>query len=190
MVKKVLSVLFLLINISTYSFSQCLADSLDINDNLKEMYIIGDTIDFCYTNNSSKGLFVEVSLERSDIHGNWQSYMDDVFNDYKFDSFDNIIWIMQTSEWAVSENKMNPIRKFRKDRWAIKPNCLYGKETIALYRFRYTIGQIPHGFVKKDTGESPVEKILFSKPFYIKKKKSTKKSEITKYNYEIHYMKP
>ena len=71
----------------------------------------------------------------------------------------------------------------------VKKTCLYGQETIALFRFKYTIGEIPYGLVDKKTGKYLKEKVFYSPPFYIKKSTSIKKDELNKCQYKFNLLK-
>ena len=189
MLRKVLFTVILMTGICTFSFSQTRTDSLDINVLLKEEYVIGDTVNFEYVNNSKKYLYVYVSLERADNKREWMPYFHEIYIDHKFSNFDNQIHIIHEGNFSLSKYSSEPIKKHRNDKWTVKSACLYGQETIALFRFKYTIGEIPYGLVDKETGKCPKETVYYSKPFYIKKSTSAKKNELGKYQYKFNLLK-
>lgn len=170
----------LMICLGVYSYSQTQADSLDINIFLKDEYIIGDTIDFHYVNISHKKLFVHVSLERADEEGEWQTYFHEIYINHEFREYDNTIFIHIGGHMSLSENSSTAINDCRNDTWIVNNNCLYGNENIAMFRFKYTVTEIPYGMVLKETKVAPKESISYSKPFYVKRDSSIKKTEICK----------
>ena len=190
MIKKILFAAILMICICVSSFSQTPTDSMDINVTLKEEYVIGDTIYFDYLNNSHKHLYVHVSLERTDDKREWIPYFHEIYIDHKFSNFDNQIYIsISEGHFSLSKYSSEPIKKYRNDKWMVKKTCLYGQETIALFRFKYTIGEIPYGLVDKETGKYLKEKVFYSPPFYIKKSTSIKKDELNKCQYKFNLLK-
>lgn len=183
------SLLIIIIMICTSTFAQSPTDSLDIKVALKDEYVIGDIINFEYFNKSHKYLRVHISLERADDEGKWIPFFHEIFCEHKFQDYDNKIFIILNSHFSLSKYSNERIENYRKDKWTVKKSCLYGQETIALFRFKYTIGQIPYGLVFKETGTHPEETVYYSKPFYIKKNKSIKKDDLGKYGYKFSLLK-
>ena len=178
-----------MICICTYSFSQTYTDSLNINVTLKEEYIIGDIINFEYLNNSRKNLYVHISLERADDKKEWIPYFHAIYIDHKFSNSDNQIYIINEGHFSLSKYSSEPIKNYRNDKWTVKETCLYGQETIALFRFKYTIGEIPYGLVVKENEQHSKETVYYSKPFYIKTSSSIKKEELGKPKYKFCLLK-
>jgi len=186
--KKNLLIIIIILNICTSTFAQSPTDSLDIKVALKDEYVIGDVINFEYFNKSQNYLRVHISMERADAQGKWIPFFHEIFCEHEFKEYDNIIWIILHSHLSLSKYSDEQIKKYRKDKWTVKKSCLYGQETIALFRFKYTIGINPFGLVYKETGTHPKETVYYSKPFYIKRSKSVKKNELNKYGYNFYLM--
>ena len=188
--KRSLFVISILICSFINLYSQTSTDSLAIRTKLKDEYVVGDTINFYYINNSNKSLYVHISLERLNIDGEWEPYFDEIYISHEFSNFDNVVLIHFDGHISLSEFSSKAIKNKRSDTWAIKKDCLYKDETIAMFRFKYTISEIPHGLVFKETGKAPEETICYSDSFYIKNNISANKNDIQKNKNKYVLMKP
>lgn len=149
------------------SYSQAPTDSMSINVALKEEYVIGDTIYFENINSSKKRLYVHISLERIDDEGKWDTFFDEIYVRHGISNEGDTVFTYINGHMSLSKFSYMPIEKCRNDTWIIKNDCLYGNEAIAMFRFKYSITQIPYGFVYKETQKAPGKTVCYSKPFYI-----------------------
>ena len=137
-------------------------DSLKIIDSVKNEYIIGDVIDFNYVNPTKTPLYVGISLERKDDE-DWFLFFNEIFKKHSFlvHPDNGVIHIMP--EGGFSINTFSPIKGTKKDCWKVC-DCLYGDESIALFRLKYTISLIPYGFEFSNKNVVLPTKVCYSKP--------------------------
>lgn len=159
-------------------------DSLKIIDSVKNEYIIGDVIDFNYVNPTKTPLYVGISLERKDDE-DWFLFFNEIFKKHSFlvHPDNGVIHIMP--EGGFSINTFSPIKGTKKDCWKVC-DCLYGDESIALFRLKYTISLISYGFEFSNKNVVLPTKVCYSKPFYVKKDKTTRNQEHNKKGYKFY----
>ena len=163
--KMLFSVFFLYI--SSSSCAQNETDSLEIEFQVKDEYVLGDTIDFKYINKSKKDLYIGISLERQKNDEDWTCLFKDVFRKYKYVQEGNIVNIVpETNDWP--KESFVAIKDSRVDNWIVD-NCLYADEQKEIFRFKFTIDVIPWGFKINDGKKCPQKTIRYSKPFIVKK---------------------